>query len=77
MFDSPYGLAAPAGTSAERIQVLHDAFRKGMREPEFLRVMENFGQRPRYMNTADYTADNIKTFADERVPMHKLGLAKP
>lgn len=77
VFDSPYGLAAPAGTPAERIQVLHDAFRKGMEEPEFLRVMENFDQTPRYMNTADYTADNIKTFADERVLMHKLGLAKP
>lgn len=77
VFDSPYGLAAPAGTPAERIQVLHDAFRKGMEEPEFLRVMENFDQTPRYMNTADYTADNLKTFADERVLMHKLGLAKP
>lgn len=77
VFDSPYGLAAPAGTPAERIQVLHDAFRKGMEEPEFLRVMENFDQTPRYMNTADYRADNIKTFADERVLMHKLGLAKP
>jgi tripartite-type tricarboxylate transporter receptor subunit TctC len=76
VFDSPYGLAAPAGTPAERIRVLHDAFRKGMQETEFLRVMENFDQTPRYMNTADYTADNIKTFADERVLMHKLGLAK-
>lgn len=76
VFDSPYGLAAPAGTPAERIRVLHDAFRKGMQEAEFLRVMENFDQTPRYMNTADYTADNIKTFADERVLMHKLGLAK-
>ncbi|CAN7558878.1 tripartite tricarboxylate transporter substrate binding protein [Pseudorhodoferax sp. LjRoot39] len=76
VFDSPYGLAAPAGTPAERVKVLHDAFKKGMEEPEFLRVMENFDQTPRYMNTADYTADNIKTFADERVLMHKLGLAK-
>jgi tripartite-type tricarboxylate transporter receptor subunit TctC len=76
VFDSPYGLAAPAGTPAERIRILHDAFRKGMQEAEFLRVMENFDQTPRYMNTADYTADNIKTFADERVLMHKLGLAK-
>ena len=76
VLDSPYGLAAPAGTPAECVRVLHDAFKKGMEEPEFLRVMENFDQTPRYMNTADYTADNIKTFADERVLMRKLGLAK-
>jgi len=76
VFDSPYGLAAPAGTPPERIRILHDAFRKGLEDPQFRLVMTNFDQVPEYMNSADYTAYNVKVSEQEKVLMTKLGLAR-
>jgi tripartite-type tricarboxylate transporter receptor subunit TctC len=76
VFDSPYGLAAPAGTPPDRIKLLHDAFKKGLDDKQFQKIMKNYDQTLRYLNTEDYIADNIKTYQDEKVLMKRLGLAK-
>jgi len=76
IFDSPYGLGAPAGTPPERIRVLHDAFKQGLEDPKFQRVMLEYDQTPRYMNSDDYTRYNQQIFADEKILMQQLGLAK-
>jgi len=76
IFDSPYGLGAPAGTPPERITILHDAFKKGLAEPQFQRVMTEYDQTLRYMNSEDYTRYNQQIFAEEKILMQQLGLAK-
>jgi len=76
IFDSPYGLGAPAGTPPARIRVLHDAFKKGLEDAQFQRVMRDYDQTPRYMNSDDYTRYNQQIFAEEKILMERLGLAK-
>lgn len=76
VFDSPYGLASPAGTPPERVKILHDAFKKGLEDEGFKKVMVNYDQTPRYMNSQDYTNDNMKVYKEEKILMEKLGLAK-
>jgi len=76
IFDSPYGLGAPAGTPPARIKILHDAFKKGLEDPQFQRIMVEYDQTLRYMNSDDYTRYNQQIFAEEKKLMQQLGLAK-
>ena len=76
VFDSPYGLAAPAGTPPGRVKILHDAFKKGLEDKQFQQTMSQYDQTPRYMNSEDYTQYNVQLFKDEQKLMNQLGLAQ-
>ena len=73
---SPYGLAGPAGTDPKAVQVLHDAFRKAMDDPEHHKVLQQFDMSYEYLNTADYRAFVAKAIEDEQATVRQLGLDK-
>ena len=71
---SPYGLAGPKGMDPRVIQVLHDAFKKGMEEPMHRKVLEDLSQPFVYRNSADYRAYAMQLIAEQRDLIQKLGL---
>ena len=48
------GLAAPKGTSPEAIRILHDAFRKGMEDPAFVKNAADMSVTLAYFGPADF-----------------------
>jgi tripartite-type tricarboxylate transporter receptor subunit TctC len=73
MSNSPFGLAGPKGMDPEVVQILHDAFKKGMEEPSYLATMTKIDQEPFYLNTADYRAFVTRTVAEQKQLMEELG----
>jgi tripartite-type tricarboxylate transporter receptor subunit TctC len=47
------GLAAPKGTPAEAIEILHAAFKQGMEDPQFLKNAEDMSVNLHYMGPDD------------------------
>ncbi|MDD0808931.1 tripartite tricarboxylate transporter substrate binding protein [Curvibacter sp. RS43] len=72
--NSPIGLAGPKGMSPKVVQVLHDAFRKAMNDPGFVRALEQNDQVPLYMSAEDYTRYAAEQTAREKVFVQELGL---
>ena len=64
--DAPWGIAGPKGMPPERVKVLHDAFRKAMQDPVFLKSLDTVANEPRYLSTADY-----QKYMAGRVPIEK------
>jgi tripartite-type tricarboxylate transporter receptor subunit TctC len=54
---------------------LHDAFKKTLDDPKVLETLDKFYQPIIYMNTADYTAYAVRTFATEKKTIERLGMA--
>ncbi|MDQ2079305.1 tripartite tricarboxylate transporter substrate binding protein [Xanthobacteraceae bacterium Astr-EGSB] len=48
------GLAAPKGTPPEIIKILHDAFKKGMEDPTFIKSAESMSVTLSYVGPADF-----------------------
>jgi len=48
------GLAGPKGIAADRIKILHDAFKKGMESPEYVKKMKDLAITNRYMTGEEY-----------------------
>jgi tripartite-type tricarboxylate transporter receptor subunit TctC len=48
------GLAAPKGTPPEVVKILHDAFRKGMADPAFLKNAADMSVTLSYLGSADF-----------------------
>ncbi len=72
--NSPYGLAGPKGMDPAVTRALHDAFKKALDDPEYLKTLEKFDQEVYYLNSEDYAAVAKKTFEEERVAIQRLGL---
>jgi tripartite-type tricarboxylate transporter receptor subunit TctC len=74
--NSPFGIAGPKGMDPKVVKILHDAFKKGMEDPAFVKILENFDMEPFYKNTADYVK-YVKELCEEGKEMvDKLGLKK-
>ena len=72
---SPYGIVAPKGVDAAVIKTLHDAFKKGMEDPEHLKVLDLLDQEPWYKSTDDYSKWIKETFPKEKALIDRLGMA--
>ena len=72
--NSPYGLAGPKGMDPAVVRILHDAFKKGLEDPETQKMLERFDQDNAYLNSADYAAHAKKTFEEEREIIKRMGL---
>jgi tripartite-type tricarboxylate transporter receptor subunit TctC len=72
---SPYGLAGPRGLHPQVVQVLHDAFRLAMNEPQHLAELERYDQELAYLNTEDYGKAMREAYAAEKRVVERLGLA--
>jgi len=75
--DSPVGFGGPKDMDPKVVKILHDAFRKAMDDPKVQAMLEKADMPPLYMSTEAYTAWARKTFAEEKVLLQRLGMAKP
>ncbi len=74
--NSPFGIAGPKNMDPKTMKVLHDAFKKGMEDPAYLKVLDKFDMEPYYLNSADYAKFVKELCAEEKVILEKLGLKK-
>ena len=74
--NSPYGVGAPKGTEPAIVKVLHDAFKKGMEDPDHLAIMDKYDQELLYMSSGDYAKFARETMEKERKLLEKLGLTR-
>jgi len=72
---SPYGLAGPAGIPPAIVQILHDAFKTAMNDPEFLAELAVYDQELVYLGPEDYGRALRAAFERERGVVDRLGLA--
>ncbi len=72
--ESPYGLAGPKGMDPKVVQILHDAFKKGMEEPAHLAILKELSQPLIYKNSADYQAFAMQLIEDQQALIKQLGL---
>jgi tripartite-type tricarboxylate transporter receptor subunit TctC len=71
---SSYGIGGPKGMDPKVVKTLHDAFRKGLDDPEFIRTMEQYDQVRSYLNTEDYTRWAREQYAAEKIVVERFGL---
>jgi tripartite-type tricarboxylate transporter receptor subunit TctC len=72
--NSPYGIAGPKGMDPVVTKALHNAFKKALEDPEYLKTLEKFDQEPFYLGSEDYAALAKKTFEEERAAIKRLNL---
>ncbi len=74
--NSPFGIAGPKGMDPKVVKILHDAFKKGMEDPAFQKVLAQFDMEAFYKNSEDYTKFMQEQCAEEKVILEKMGLKK-
>lgn len=71
---SSYGIGGPKGMDPKVVKTLHDAFRKGLDDPDFIRTMEQYDQVRSYLNTQDYTRWAREQYEIEKSVVERFGL---
>jgi len=74
--NSPFGIAGPKGLDPKVVKILHDAFKKGMEDPAFQKVLAQFDMEPFYKNSEDYGKFMQQQCAEEKMILEKMGLKK-
>lgn len=74
--NSPFGIAGPKGMDPKVVKILHDAFKKGMEDPAYQKVLEKFDMEPFYKDTEEYAKYVQELCAEEKEIIEKLGLKK-
>ena len=72
---SPYGIAGPAGMPPAVVQILHEAFRTAMNDPDHLAELALFDQEIAYLGPDDYGRALRAGYEHERRVVERLGLA--
>jgi tripartite-type tricarboxylate transporter receptor subunit TctC len=72
--NSPYGLVGPKGMPREVVKVLHDAFKKSLDDPEYLKLLATLDQPAWYMSGEDYARWAADTLKSERATIERVGL---
>jgi tripartite-type tricarboxylate transporter receptor subunit TctC len=72
--NSPYGLVGPKGMPREVVKVLHDAFKKSLDDPEYLKVLAQLDQPAWYMPSEDYAQWAVGMLKAERATIERVGL---
>ena len=73
---SPYGIAGPAGIPPAIVQILHDAFKAAMNDPEHLAELALYDQEIAYLGPEDYGRALRAGYEAERHVVERLGLAQ-
>jgi tripartite-type tricarboxylate transporter receptor subunit TctC len=58
------------------VKTLHDAFKKGMEDPAYQKILEKYDMEPFYKNSEDYTKYVKELCEEEKENMEKMGLKK-
>jgi tripartite-type tricarboxylate transporter receptor subunit TctC len=74
--ESPFGLAGPKGIDPKVVKILHDGLKKGLDDPETLKILEKLDMVYAYKSTEDYVKQVRELFEEERMLVEKLGLKK-
>jgi len=74
--NSPFGIAGPKGMDPKVVKILHDAFKKGMEDPDYLKILERLDMEPFYKNSEDYAKYVKEMCEEEKEIVDKLGLKK-
>jgi len=74
--NSPFGLAGPKGMDPKVVKILHDAFKKGMEDPAYQKILDRLDMEPFYKNTEDYGKYVRELCEEEKMIVEKLGLKK-
>lgn len=74
--NSPFGIAGPKGMDPGIVKVLHDAFKKGIEEPDHMRVMDQLDQEVDYMDTQAYEAFVRQIYGEMRDQVERLNLRR-
>jgi tripartite-type tricarboxylate transporter receptor subunit TctC len=72
--NSPFGIGGPKGMDPAVVQILHDAFRKGMEEQSYKDSMAKLDQEAFYLDTAAYQAYAMKQVEEQKQLVEELGL---
>jgi tripartite-type tricarboxylate transporter receptor subunit TctC len=72
--NSPFGIGGPKGMDPAVVQILHDAFRKGMEEQSYKDTMAKLDQEAFYLDTAAYQAYAMKQVEEQKQLVEELGL---
>ena len=72
--NSPWGIAGPKGMDPKVVKVLHDAFRRAMDDPVFVRALDRVGMAPYYTAGDDYLQWARCAADEERRAVERLGL---
>ena len=71
---SSYGIGGPKGMDPKVVKTLHDAFRKGLDDPEVLKTFERYDLVLSYLNTEDYSRWAREQYVAEKSVVEKFGL---
>jgi len=58
------------------VQILHDAFKKALDDPEHQKTLDKLDQILWYKNSADYTKWALDAYESERATLERLGLQR-
>ena len=72
--NSPYGLAGPKGIDPKIVKILHDAFKKGMEDPAYVKGLDQFDMVPLYKSSEEYAKFAEGLWEEERMIVEKLNL---
>jgi len=74
--NSPFGFAGPKGMDPKIVKVLHDAFRKGMEEPAYLKTLERLDMESFYKGSEEYTKYGKELYETGKLEIEAAGLGK-
>ncbi|HEX5768928.1 MAG TPA: tripartite tricarboxylate transporter substrate binding protein [Burkholderiales bacterium] len=72
--NSPFGLVGPKGMPRDVVKVLHDAFKKSLDDPEYLKMLAQLDQPAWYMSSEDYARWAGDMLKAERATIERVGL---
>ncbi len=73
--ESAYGVAAPRGTPPAIVNILHDAFKLAVHDPQHLAVLARFDMPVRYLDSENYANDAVLVNQQEIETVRALGLS--
>jgi tripartite-type tricarboxylate transporter receptor subunit TctC len=71
---SPFGVVGPKGMPREVVKVLHDAFKKSLDDPEYLKLLAQLDQPAWYRSSEDYARAAADMLKAERATIERVGL---
>lgn len=74
--NSPWGIGGPKGMDPQAARILHDAFRKAMDDPAFIKLLERLGMESFYMAGDEYAKWVRRAADEEKRAVERLGLNK-
>jgi tripartite-type tricarboxylate transporter receptor subunit TctC len=72
--NSPFGLVGPKGMSPQVVKILHDAFKRSLDDPEYLKLLAQLDQPAWYQSSEAYAKWAAEAFKAERGTIERVGL---